>query len=848
MINRPSAANRTKYFMGARRSPVGGRFILALLLLSGLICEPAYSQWTWSGSTSASWDNSNNWLGPPGVSGNGAAISLLGTASSFVIDLRNSDRSPALIGIDSSTAYLIRDNSTPTNTLSLTSVSVANGTGHEFTVPILVGAGAGWNIASGADLEIFGSVSGSADLDKTGGGTLFLGAANTFSGRTTILDGTIALEDLNALQNSTVSVKIDGGLMLGVGGLGTTRLGALAGDGNFSIGSFTLAVGANDSNTTYSGIFSGSGGNLTKDGSGTLTLSGANTFSGTTQINAGKVDLGSMDALQNSTVQINVNNGLRLAGFTTTIGALEGSGDLDLLLTTLIAGGNDDTTVYSGVISGSGGLTKTGSGTLNLSGANSFSGTARINAGQIDIGHVDALKNNTVRIAVNNGLNVNGLDAILGGLAGSGAINIDSTQLDVGFNNNDTTYSGIITGNTDSGLQKLGTGTLKLKGSGSSFGMMLVEDGKLMLDGVDIALTNDSITDVFELDSDAVVANGSELSMTRRINVISGSLSVTGSGSQVTTLQTVVIRDGAVVVEDSGGFDANRANVASGVTAGNAAFTVNSGGMVDIASNTNVGQESDDTGNLSITGTGTYSTKNLRLGGTSASNRGGEANVTVDDGGALTVDGETIFYSSTGSMTIDGGTFSAGTLTNHTGVVETISISNPLIGSALTIGTNNGSSTFDGLIEDGGDRGGLKKTGTGTLTLTNANTFSGTTHIDNGKIILNNADALQNSTVDIQINDGLDITTNTIDATIGGLAGSGDLSLGSQELRIGRNDDDTIYSGALTGMAGGMLTKNGTGTLVLTGTGDGSTVSGSATAACRSTAATTPPAPPETPI
>ncbi|MAE65630.1 MAG: hypothetical protein CMJ18_15285 [Phycisphaeraceae bacterium] len=87
--------------------------------------------------------------------------------------------------------------------------------------------------------------------------------------------------------------------------------------------------------------------------------------------------------------------------------------------------------------------------------------------------------------------------------------------------------------------------------------------------------------------------------------------------------------------------------------------------------------------------------------------------------------------------------------------------------------------------------------------------------------IVNNADALQNSTVSINVNDGLDVTTNAIDATIGALAGGGDLNIGSQVLRIGSNGDDTTYSGALTGSPGGSVVKLGAGTLTLTGTGAG---------------------------
>ncbi len=91
-------------------------------------------------------------------------------------------------------------------------------------------------------------------------------------------------------------------------------------------------------------------------------------------------------------------------------------------------------------------------------------------------------------------------------------------------------------------------------------------------------------------------------------------------------------------------------------------------------------------------------------------------------------------------MTINGGTFETDRLINHTAVTATVSISDPTGGVALTVGTANGSSTFDGLIQDGGGgAGNLEKVGTGTFTLTGANTYTGGTIIDGGTLLVNNA-------------------------------------------------------------------------------------------------------------
>ena len=78
-----------------------------------------------------------------------------------------------------------------------------------------------------------------------------------------------------------------------------------------------------------------------------------------------------------------------------------------------------------------------------------------------------ALQSSTVDIDVNNGLNLNGLSsAIIGGLTGTGSLNLGVTQLSVGTSGADTSYSGVFSGTTG-GLTKVGGGTLTLSGGGT---------------------------------------------------------------------------------------------------------------------------------------------------------------------------------------------------------------------------------------------------------------------------------------------------------------------------------------------------------------------------------------------
>ena len=146
---------------------------------------------------------------------------------------------------------------------------------------------------------------------------------------------------------------------------------------NLSGGTATLSAGANNANSSFAGVLAdnnnGSGGvlALTKIGSGVLTLNGANTFSGPTTISGGTLQLGNANAAQNSAVSVGVANGLAFSpGLgTVNIGGLSGGSNFALADTasgslTLSVGGNNQTTTYSGDISGPGALLKTGAGAL----------------------------------------------------------------------------------------------------------------------------------------------------------------------------------------------------------------------------------------------------------------------------------------------------------------------------------------------------------------------------------------------------------------------------------------------------------------------------------------------------
>jgi fibronectin-binding autotransporter adhesin len=149
--------------------------------------------------------------------------------------------------------------------------------------------------------SVSGTISGTGALIKDGTGNLTLPVLNSYSGDTTIKNGTLTLGAATAMQFSTLDYKTPGGT-LSFGMLTAATLGGLKNSANpaqnlsllnDSAAPVTLTVGGNGQSTTYNGVISGTGtGNaLIKVGLGTLTLTGANTYAGNTVVSNGTLTL-----------------------------------------------------------------------------------------------------------------------------------------------------------------------------------------------------------------------------------------------------------------------------------------------------------------------------------------------------------------------------------------------------------------------------------------------------------------------------------------------------------------------------------------------------------------------------
>lgn len=274
------------------------------------------------------------------------------------------------------------------------------------------GTGAFQVDSSGTNLTLSGVIDGSGALSKTGSGTLTLTGANSYSGGTNINAGTLNVGSSGAIGSSgTISF---GGGTLQYSASNTTDYSS-----RFSTATNqAYRIDTNSQTVTLATALTSSGGSLTKLGSGTLILSAANTYTAGTILSAGTLQLSGSGTLGATSGTLTVNGGtLNLNGTSQGVGNFTGSGGTILNnatgtnVTLTIGTSNGTGGNYAGVISdhtsgtGTVALTKTGTGTITLSGANTFTGATTISGGTLiaATGGSSSALGSTSSIVVNGG-------------------------------------------------------------------------------------------------------------------------------------------------------------------------------------------------------------------------------------------------------------------------------------------------------------------------------------------------------------------------------------------------------------------------------------------------------------
>lgn len=372
----------------------------------------------------------------------------------------------------------------------------------------------------------------------------------------------------------------------------------------------------------------------------------------------------------------------------------------------------DSDMVMNGQLIGSADILMDGNGDITFNSVNPFSGRLRVGFTDVFLGHPNALENCTVLTFSNPaGLEVNGFDATIGALAGVGTIDLENTTLSVGRINTDTTFDGDITGGGS--IVKQGTGSLTLGGSMNNLNVITNSSGSLRLSG------GGTIRQLL------VPAGGTTIrSAALNINNEEGNVfHISGDGN-------ASIQNGAVVTLPSSGVT-NRT-----VLTNDADLTVEDNGSMLISPRIDIGPSGAGSSLVVVQNDGAVVANRIRVGDIAADN-GAAGALSVVSGGSVETD--SLVFSLRGDVNVSEGTLSANVLAIDNAVSPVLSISDPGNGTALTIGADGGSSSPDLLIEDSSaGPGSIRKEGSGTLELLNANTYTGKTNIYGGTLLVSN--------------------------------------------------------------------------------------------------------------
>ncbi|EJJ2070095.1 fibronectin-binding autotransporter adhesin ShdA [Salmonella enterica] len=386
--------------------------------------------------------------------------------------------------------------------------------------------------------ELENTLSGSGSLVKTGTGELTLSGDNTYSGGTTITGGTLTADHADSLGSGDIDNS--GVLKVGEGDLENT----LSGSGSLvktGTGELTLS-GGND----YSGGTTIIGGTLTADHADSLGT-GAVANSGVLQVGEGELEntlSGSGSLVKTGTGELTLSGDNSYSGGTTIIGGTLTADHADLLGTGAVANsgvlqvGEGE---LENTLSGSGSLVKTGTGELTLSGDNSYSGGTTIIGGTLTADHADSL--------------------------GTGAV-ANSGVLQVGEGELENTLSG------SGSLVKTGTGELTLSGDNSYSGDTTIADGTLIAANVN-ALGSGNIDNSGTLMLDA---NGAfELA---NITTHTGATTALAAGSTLDAGQ-LTQEDGSTLSIDLGAATDDAVITADSVTLGGTLNVTGIGSVTD---------------------------------------------------------------------------------------------------------------------------------------------------------------------------------------------------------------------------------------------------------------------------
>ncbi|EBN0209680.1 autotransporter outer membrane beta-barrel domain-containing protein, partial [Salmonella enterica subsp. enterica serovar Kentucky] len=579
----------------------------------------------------------------------------------------------------------------------------------------------------------------------SGDKTLTLSGANSYTGGTTISGGTLVASNVEALgsgdvtDNATLELNTGGDFANNIGGTGS----------------------------------------VVKSGDKTLTLSGTNSYTGGTTISGGTLVANNVEAL--------------------------GTGDVTNNATLELNTGGD----FDNAISGSGQVVKSGDKTLTLSGANSYSGATTISGGTLIATHVNALGTGAIDNRASLLLDASGQFTVTDLTTESGGnteIGAGSTlQATTLTQKSDSTLTINLNGNTvdpviHAASQVSLAGTLDITGVGD-----VLDSDPASTDDLDtftLIASDKTIAGDFE----KLTVAGMDADLADFITV-DGRIDDTGKQYELTTALTWYADRDDAVTDAHGTFNLTNADGSFAVNTvlenvdatldpasatgwdGTSLIKQGAGTLILNAENTYTGGTTISGGTLVATnvdalGSGDVTddaTLELNTGGTFDNAIGGSGNVVKSGADTLTLSGSNSY---TGGTTISGGTLVASN-------VEALGTGDVTNNATLELNTGGD------FINNIGGTGRVEKSGDDTLTLSGSNTYTGGTLINGGTLVASNVEALGTG----DVTDNATLALNTGGTFDNAISGSG---------QVVKSGDETLTLSGTNSYTGGTTISGGT--------------------------------------
>jgi fibronectin-binding autotransporter adhesin len=701
-------------------------------------------------------------------------------------------------------------------------VTIGAGISSTISAPIYLDTQNTTSLTVAGTLSLSGAISNSPStpsysggLKKLGVGLAILSGANSYIGDTTIDAGTLRLVGAQSVTsgNYTVSypaaLELEGGLTVpsvrawcdgisgagavisrsgsntislltlswGFGGLSGTKIVALAGS--------TLTLNSVVSSGTPHALYVGGDGDvvigsapnlytLTKIGNGNLRFSpgAVMQWSGGAGITGGSISSRA--------------SSLYSLGLSISSGTLEFTQDID--------------ESYSGTLSGSGNIRKTGAGILTLStNTNTFSGGVSVEEGTLKTGVAGAVPSGSaLSVLAGATFDMNSRSTQISALSGGGQVNLGSATLTL-TQTSAQTFGGVISGTGS--LTKSGSYNLTLTGNNTFSGTLSATGGILH---VGVGGTSGSIASSLVLSSASteVVFNRSD-DITYAGN-ISGSGIVNKRGSGRTALSGsntftggLNITSGVLAVASPAPLGGGTILLSGGTLASTATFSV--------ARALNLATFPASSGTIDV-----LSGNTLTWAGTAS----GAGSLVKSGEGTLILSGTNTYA---GSTTVSSGTLklgAAGAIPSGSQLIVLAGASVDYNGFAPAIGgLTSAPSGLETLTVPLSGNGTITMNGTGTLVLASANTNTGGVVVNSGTIKLEADNALPSPT-SVSLAAGSFLDLNGHDATFSALSGAGTMLLGGSDLTLALTSM-TTFGGTIA--EAGNVTKSGSFNLYLTG-------------------------------